>query len=76
MTLKCVSELGGTLCMWDSLRTSRWCSGANAAVSFSVMVAATGKLDAGDVLIVFRAVRLILLRTSDETSRLELSMVY
>ena len=40
------------------------------------MVAATGKLDAGDVLIVFRAVRLILLRTSDETSRLELSMVY
>ena len=45
-------------------------------VVFDFMVAATGKLDAGDVLIVFRAVRLILLRTSDETSRLELSMVY
>eukprot|EP00568_Trieres_chinensis_P005369 CAMPEP_0183306858 /NCGR_PEP_ID=MMETSP0160_2-20130417/15025_1 /TAXON_ID=2839 ORGANISM="Odontella Sinensis, Strain Grunow 1884" /NCGR_SAMPLE_ID=MMETSP0160_2 /ASSEMBLY_ACC=CAM_ASM_000250 /LENGTH=110 /DNA_ID=CAMNT_0025470327 /DNA_START=90 /DNA_END=421 /DNA_ORIENTATION=- len=40
-TLKCDSDPGGTLCMWLSLRTSRW-SGAKASVSFAVISFATG----------------------------------
>ena len=40
VTLKCVSEPVGTLCLKDSLTTSRW-SGENAAVNFWMMEVST-----------------------------------
>ena len=44
ITLKWVSEVAGTLCIWDSLRISR-CSGCNSLVSLDSMDAATDVME-------------------------------
>uniref|UniRef100_A0A7S4MD12 Uncharacterized protein n=1 Tax=Odontella aurita TaxID=265563 RepID=A0A7S4MD12_9STRA len=55
ITLKWVSEFGGTLCMYDSLRTSR-CVGERDSVSFFVIASLTGKLACREVDDVLRLV--------------------
>lgn len=40
-TLKCVSEPGGTLCMYDSLTVSMW-EGLRALFNLSIIVDSTG----------------------------------